>query len=473
MSTVLHVVDRISGGGPTRSLIALVKHLSRVGAPQQHRMIALRRDAYPIARVFAKQAGLTVILQPDADTLRSEVASADIVQLHYWNNPEVGELLRAELPAMRLLIWFVILGRYAPQIVTEKLLRHADVAVATTPATLELPVLRDANEEGLLPTMEVIPGTADFDRIAGLRPQPHPNFNVGYVGTVNFSKMHPRYVAMSAAVNLPNVRFVVCGAGDTDPLQAEAAQRGAADRFEWRGFVENIKPVLETLDVFGYPLCEETYAACEGCLQEAMMAQVPPVVFPHGGLKHLVEHEETGLVVHSEEDYAAAIEHLYHNPDERLRLGRNARAFALKTFDGETAARGFMAIYERMMERPKRQLAWEGAQTDGALHFLEALGDTCPEFALSLAAKQPEEWREADQKIAAASTLLSSGEGGIFHYRNHYPDAPYLRFWAGLILLRHGRRAQAERELEAAARAGLGFERVAEYLDAAKRGAEA
>ena len=469
MITVLHLIDRLSGAGPTRSLVTLVKHLARLGAGQQHRVVVLRRDAYPMALIQAKQAAMTLVREPDAETLRREVGAADIVQLHYWNNPDIARLLRMDLPAMRLLVWFKILGRHAPQVITERLLRYADGAVATTPATLDLPVIRDAQRAGCPLVIDIVPGIADFERLEGLSPRLHPNFTVGYIGTVGATKLHPRYVPMSAAVDVPGVRFVVCGAGRPDELREEADRLGVARRFEWRGFVENIRPVLETLDVFGYPLCEDTYATSEQSLQEAMMAGVPPVVFPHGGVKHLVAHEHTGLVVHREQEYTEAIEHLYRHPDERARLGENARQYAQRAFDGGKAARAFAAIYGRMMSRPKRTRAWKGATSDGARQFVEALGDASHDFGLSMTAPA-DAWGEADRRIAEVSPLLSSGEGGIFHYRNCHPDAPYLRLWAGLVLLRRRRFAEAISELEAAREAGLPRERVSGYLDAAMQG---
>ncbi len=185
------------------------------------------------------------------------------MQLHYWNNPDIAGLLRMDLPAMRLLAWFKILGRHAPQVIIERLLRYADDVVATTPATLDLPAIRDAQRAGCPLVIDVVPNIADFERLEGLSPRSQPNFTVGYIGTVSPSKLHPRYVPMSAAVNVPGVRFVVCGAGDPDELREEADRLGVASRFEWRGFVENIRPVLETLDVFGYPLCEDTCATSE------------------------------------------------------------------------------------------------------------------------------------------------------------------------------------------------------------------
>lgn len=46
----------------------------------------------------------------------------------------------------------------------------------------------------------------------------------------------------------------------------------------------------------------------------------------------------TGLVAQSESEYTQAIEYLYHHPEERLRLGRNAKEYAQQLFGAENVA---------------------------------------------------------------------------------------------------------------------------------------
>ena len=191
-------------------------------------------ESYPPALFQAAAAGLDPIREPDAARLREEIESADVVQLHYWNNPDVAELLHRDLPSMRLLVWLKIVGRHAPQVLTGELVDFADRVVATTPETLSLAVAARS-------APEVLPGIGDPDRLGPIEPRPHEGFNVGYVGTVNYSKMHPEFVAMSAAVSIPGVRFVVCGADDGGAVQAEVARHGAAERFRLLGFVEDLR----------------------------------------------------------------------------------------------------------------------------------------------------------------------------------------------------------------------------------------
>jgi glycosyltransferase involved in cell wall biosynthesis len=459
MATILHIVDRLTGGGPTRSLIALVKYQARLGLPHRHHVVTLESENYPLALLQARQAGLDVSRKPDGPRLRLAIATADIVQVHFWNNPAYYEFLCSELPPLRCLAWLKVFGRHAPQIITPTLLDRLDFVVATAPGTLALDSLRCMSGAG---RAAIVPGIADFDRLARLSRHSVPGFQIGYIGTCNFSKMHPRFVPMHAAIDIDPLQVIVCGTGPLDPLREEAARLGAADRFEFRGYVEDVASVLESLEVFGYPLVEDTYATSEKSLQEAMFAEVPPVVFPHGGIPDLVRHDESGLLVHDEGEYRLAIEYLHRHPDERRRLGAGARRAVVERFAPEKAAAAFNDIYRRMLELPKRPRdrhpAW--AASTGAARFIEALGEGATQF--------PDSWRgsaAADRAIADAPAGLTVGEGGLIQYRNAYPGDPHLHFWTGLVLSRQGRARQAHAEFERAVEAGFDAGRARPYLD--------
>lgn len=427
--------------------------------------MALKKEFYPISLLLAKQAGLEVLRSPSPDKISEEIKEADIVQLHFWNNPTLSEFLRSDWPSMRLLVWLKVFGEHPPQVVPKKLLQYADFVLATSPLTLKLPVFDVINKEE---RTDVVYGMADWSRLGDVKPREHESFNVGYIGTVNFTKMHPRFVPMSAEISIPNVRFIVCGGGIERELEQEVDSLNVADRFEFRGYVENIRSVLETLDVFGYPLCEDTYATSEKTIQEAMYAGIPLVVFPHGGCSDLVQHEETGLIVNSEKEYCEAIEFLYHNTEFRLQLGKNAAAYARQVFDSEKAVLKMHEIYKNMMDQPKRKRAWKSSEIglnkrSASTDFVENLGDKGIDFHASLSSDDITTLLQAEEKIAEASPLLVNGEGGINQYRNSYPDDPYLRLWSGLCLQKNGEHQKAMNEFDAANTLGLKHWRVFWY----------
>ena len=479
---ILHVIQGFYRGGSGRALVATAKYSAQLGS-FQHRVVSLS-PADPGAIEMAKEAGLIVVNSNDRDTILSEMEHADIVHLHCWNNPQMYEFLQSELPAMRLLMWFHIAGDKPPQILTKELVDYADFALACSPYTYEHSVFQNLSAEVRLKKTGMVYGAADFERVADVNLKPHPTFNVGYIGHINFAKMHPNYVSMSARIDIPNVRFVVCGGGIQNYLLQQAQQLSVVERFDFRGHIEDIKSVIEILDVYGYPLCEDTYAASELNLQEVMYAGVPPVVFPYGGVKRLVIDNYTGLIVRSELEYKQAIEYLYHHPEERLRMGRNAREYARQIFGAENAAKKLNPIYERLMELPKRTREWgisvdesllyqpvllqdltgKSEQQSGANLFIQSLGNTEPEFTASMTSKNIQELFEADRKIATSSLLLSGGEGGILQYRNYFQNDGYLRLWSGLVHQQQEQKAVAVSEFSAAIYFGCNHWRVSWYL---------
>ena len=137
-----------------------------------------------------------------------------------------------------------------------------------------------------------------------------------------------------------------------------------------------------------------------------MFLGIPPVVFPHGGIKTLVVDDFTGLVVRTETEYQQAIEFLYRDPEERRRLGDNAVEYATQMFGGENAARSFNRYYEKVMQMPKRKRTWgmdsskslleqeineihlrgDPKRLSGAERFIDSIGEQGGMFSRSLKA---------------------------------------------------------------------------------------
>ncbi|MGD1701850.1 glycosyltransferase, partial [Dapis sp. BLCC M229] len=463
MLNILHIIQQLSLGGAARSMIATAKYSSRMGIAQEHRILSLL-GGLPEAVLLAETEGMYVINQVNQKTIWREIEAADIVHIHFWNNPEIYELLYSELPAMRLVLWFKIIGDKPPHIITKELLEYTDFAIVTSPYTLELPIFENLSSEEKNSSIDVVYGIADFDRLRDFQAQPHNKFNVGYIGTVDFAKMHSNYVGMSAKVNIPNVNFIVCG-GINNYLRQEAEKLRVRESFDFRGYVEDIRSVLEILDVFGYPLCEDTYATSEKSLQEAMWVGVPPVVFPYGGVKKLVIDNQTGLIVDNEVEYKNAIEYLYFHPEERLRLGRNAREYARQNFHPEQATKKINEIYDRLLQQPKRKRGWSLNKISGAELFIQSLGNAASNFSVSLTSANISELLAAETQIANSSPVLCNRDGGgIFNYRNYYSKDGYLRLWSGLVLQKQGQHHQAISEFTAGINLGYNHWRIWFYL---------
>lgn len=460
---ILHVIKSLSPGGASRSLCALGRHLRQTGQFRHTVISLLPAGAAP--RELAREAGFRVIEAPDWSTTRALVAEADIVHVEWWNSPVLYEFLWSDLPRCRLLIYVHVAGDTIPSVLTPELVEYADFCVACCPYTGERNAIRDLPAAMRERKTAVVLATTDFDRLVDLTPRAHDSFNVGYIGTVDFRKMHPGFVRMSAAVLLPDVKFVVCGHGHLERVQQEAARLGAADRFDFRGYVADIRPVLETLDVYGYPLGERP--GSELNVQEVMFAGVPPIVFPLGGLRDLVAHERTGLVVQSEHEYARAIEYLQREPDVRRRLGRNAALHARAHFGAERSANALGLIYEQLLRVPKRNHAWprapelpSSAPAVGASAWIASLGDAAAPFQRSVSAADLDTVLAAEHEIAA---LPHRAVWGLEEYLGRYPQDPFLALWLGLTRFGEDRHQEADALLEQAVRSGMKHWRIAWY----------
>jgi glycosyltransferase involved in cell wall biosynthesis len=480
---ILHIIPTLSPGGASRSAIAVAKYSSAYGN-FNHDIISLTQ-ADRNAVKLAKESGISFWGTLSFPEILNKVNKYDIVHLHFWNAPKLYSFLYSDLPPCRLITWFHVAGDSAPQIIIRKLLEFSDIAVPCNPYSYNLELIKKYKSE-YKDRCHMVYASPDFARLSGLKRRKTPKFNVGYIGTVDFVKMHPNYVSMSQKIGIDNVEFIVCGVGSALPtLQNQVTNFNATNKFKFLGHVEDIKSVIEVFDVYGYPLCEDTYAAAELNLQEVMYAGVPPVVFPYGGVKSLVINNETGLIVHSEFEYQQAIEYLYHNPQERQRLGNNAHDYAVEYFGAENAARQLNPIYDKLLQQPKRLRTWGGPAgaslldqpvtssditgylkpRSGVESFIESLGDTAPQFSTSFTSDNLQDIWAAEQNISESSPLLQSpASGGILHYRLYYPNDAYLRLWSGLVFRNQGQLKQAASEFHEAARLGFPHWRIFWYF---------
>jgi hypothetical protein len=287
---------------------------------------------------------------------------------------------------------------------------------------------------------------------------------VGYLGSLSATKLHPEVAELCVRVTHPTARFVFRGSGaDPAELADQFALTHLADRVTVGGSTEDIAGVLHDFDVFGYPLAPQTFATSDRVLQEAMWVGVAPVVLNGTAAASLVQHEVTGLVV-DERHYPGAVDRLLNDPHRRRQLGTAARDWARSTLDPTRANNVLLAIYDVLCASPKR-LRGQGMKSrppvageSAAMRFVRSLGgpggDTARDFAVSLGVVNAD-ITTADAAIARSPLVLSAGEGGIVHYRNTFPDDPFLRWWSALSARHTNNTALAESEAAAARALGL------------------
>jgi glycosyltransferase involved in cell wall biosynthesis len=121
---------------------------------------------------------------------------------------------------------------------------------------------------------------------------------VGLVGSLKTPKKgHP--VLLEAAALLkdkrPELRFVLIGEGDPEPLQAMASSLGIRDRVIFAGFTEEVPAALAALDVV---VCASLRGeGLTGALREALAMARPVISSDVAGNRELVIDGRTGLLV--------------------------------------------------------------------------------------------------------------------------------------------------------------------------------
>jgi len=175
---------------------------------------------------------------------------------------------------------------------------------------------------------------------------------IGFAGRFHEMKNLPLLLRAFSVLlgRLPQARLILCGVRRAD-LDAECqallgamAQPGAVLTLPFQSAPESFYPAL---DVFSLSSRTE---ACPMTVMEAMACGVPCVTTNVGDCGLLIG-ETGGVVPAGDVDglSAAWAGLLLKTPEERARLGSQARRRAVETFAIERAAEGYMRLYETLV----------------------------------------------------------------------------------------------------------------------------
>lgn len=436
---ILHITPHLGGGVGK----VVLNYLSKVKDDRYflHQVACLdyaNENALDVAKnirliLFDKMAG-------KKQQLLKMIVEADIVLIHWWNHPLLYDfLVRSKLPESRVIIWSHISGFHPPYVFTEKILQYPDIFVFTTPLSLETKEVKNLSDKQKK-ILRVVWSTGGIEHVKDVKPKAHKGFKVGYIGTVDYVKLHPNFLDICNKINIRDIKFIVCGGSSEKKIEREAEEMGIAGKFNFTGPVLNITKYLSIFDVFGYPLAPYHYGTCDQSLQESMATGVVPVVLQNRMEKCMVKNGITGVVAKSENDYIRAIQRLYHNKKLRNSLSRNAKEYATKTFSIDKMAREWEAIFKEVLAIPKTHKKWNITKKNSEVSakdiFLESLGDYGKVFADYCNAQSEDKKIKAMKRIIKfnkSAIWQAKTKGTIYHYNSFFPDDRYLAAWSQLI----------------------------------------
>lgn len=120
---------------------------------------------------------------------------------------------------------------------------------------------------------------------------------LGYIGQLISRKNVSDLILVfeSLADTDDSLKLLIVGDGDERPLlEVQASKSVHASRIEFRGFVTDAIPIYVEIDLF---LMTSTLEGVPRCLMEAMAMSVPVVAYDIPGVRDLVTHEQTGMLV--------------------------------------------------------------------------------------------------------------------------------------------------------------------------------
>lgn len=435
---ILHITPHL-GGGVGRVLLGYLSYVKE--DPNFVHKVTCLDYANESAIKCAKDINLPLIdnMSLEKHKLLNLIKKTDIVLIHIWNHPLLYDfLIREKLPENRLIMWCHNNGFYAPFVFTEKVLKYPDIFVFTTPASFETKEVQNLNEKEKK-SLRAIISTGGVEHI-NVEKKKHKGFNIGYIGTVDYAKMHPDFIKICDQIAIPDVKFIICGGPKDKELKKEATLLGIDTKFDFKGPVSNIQEYLSIFDVFGYPLAKYHYGTGEQVLQESMVAGVVPVVLSNNIERFIVKDGITGIVAKDPEAYIKAIEELYRNSELREKLSKNAKKYAKQEFSIKKMTEQWEKIFNELLIISKSVKSWEINLKKSDITpkdiFLEALGNHGDNFLLYCNADNEEAKRNAGEKIkmmGKKANWQAKTRSTVHHYKFFFPDDPFISIWSDLM----------------------------------------
>ncbi|MDH5358766.1 MAG: glycosyltransferase, partial [Gammaproteobacteria bacterium] len=272
---VLHLTPHM-GGGVGRALLGVA---SNVNNGIEHSFICLEKPEKKQFLEAIRELGCKVLVAPSRTKIIEQIEASDIVQLEWWRHPATIECLsHLSSISMRLVVWCHVSGLYN-EIIPEQLLKSSARFLLTSACSLQstqIQLLSSEEKERLAIVhsnggLEAWPMSSACDE--------HEPLAVGYIGSLNFAKLHPNYVDFLASVAIDDFKISLIGdLTNQDVLQHQAISLNKPKLLNFVGYVEDVPTALSKINVLAYLQNPTHYGTNENALLEAMAMGIVPVV---------------------------------------------------------------------------------------------------------------------------------------------------------------------------------------------------
>jgi glycosyltransferase involved in cell wall biosynthesis len=199
---------------------------------------------------------------------------------------------------------------------------------------------------GVHPTVAPMPVSTNLFRPGGSR----DGQRLLFVGRLSNQKGIEHLLHSLAAMKSPASLDIVGDGPNRPALEQVAKQLGIAERIRWHGQISHsdLPRYYQRAAAVVVPSIDEGLGLVA---VEALLCETPVVAFDSGGLRDVIQHEKTGLLVKPGDRaaLAGALDDLLARDGRGSDLGRAGRLYALSAFAPESVARRYAGIYRQVL----------------------------------------------------------------------------------------------------------------------------
>jgi len=171
-----------------------------------------------------------------------------------------------------------------------------------------------------------------------------------FVGRLTVQKGIEQLLQAMGSMKLRAELDVVGEGANRAALERMACELGISDRVRWHGQLSQpeLPAMYRRAAAVVVPSTDEGLGLVA---VEALLCEAPVVAFDSGGLRDVIQHEKTGLLVAPGDRgaLAGALDDLLARDGRGSDLGKAGRIYALSTFAPESAARRYADIYRQVL----------------------------------------------------------------------------------------------------------------------------
>lgn len=421
---ILQITAHLGGGvGQAISAMAIWDQQKK---SHQHEIILLEEpeNTYFAELCRSSRIPAEYIAPENQKEIARHMEEADIILLNWWDHPAMNRFL-AEMPKVkgRFILWCHVNGCHYPHIPFSFLKPFSQI-LFTTPYSYENPFWTKAEKRDITEKSEVVYGMSSLSCAPKETYECSSPFRVGYVGTLNYAKIHPQfflYVDEAQRRLKRQVKFIMVGEASPE-LTEDGKQKSLSDIFEWTGYQPDVKSYLRSFDVFAYPLNPIHFGATENALLEAMASALPIVALRQNTEKFIIEDERTGLLVDSPSEYADALKRLQADRNLREHLGQNAREEISNRFSLFKNMQRFYRAIGNAFLCDKKILNCSEAIGNSPIDWFLTFTGSYREKLLSMLSLDLEGEKEELEKLMAELPLIfrQKHKSSIYHFANYF-----------------------------------------------------